>query len=243
MKKTIGRPRIITQFLSHMFSTPRDRLYFEMVINSIISLDGVGFEVLELVMPTNVYFKKYNTLRKYIISNDSQTPDEIYSNIFMHQHTIIVDMCNTTKTAEQQVDFTNELCNKMRKNRETYSYIFLVKDSLCKDDDSVETFTLNNYNDNYYEFTLNEIQQYRIYSQTLGSVIQEIYGKIYSSDVNDLIDYYIKNYQPVVKRPTKKEQKQTLDRLYKQLNATDNEMRMRITEDYYDLIEDDDNLI
>lgn len=242
MKKTIGRPRNITKFLSHMFPTPRDRLYFEMVINSIISLDGVGFEALELVMSTNDYFKKYNTLRKYIISNDSQTPDEIYSNIFIHQHTIIVDMCNTTKTTEQQVDFANELCNKMRKNRETYSYIFLVKNSLYKDDE-IETFTLNNYNDNCYEFTLNESKQYRMYLQTLRSVMQEIYGKIYSSDVNELVDYYIKNYQPIVKRPTKKEQKQTLNRLYKQLNATDSEMRMRITEDYYDLIEDDENLI
>lgn len=199
MNKPITRPEKITKFLSHLFPTERDRLYFEMVINlnkykSIIKPDRI-----ELEMPVNAYIIKYNSLTNFYLINDSNTPNEIHANSVSSDHTIIVDMCNTTKSKTQQLNFINRLygatvkINKSSRERRSNmnSYIFLVTKSLCKNNSLFKSYTLANYNDDEYEFTENETLEYHNFLKKVLDDILVIFTDTEKRQLNDLIDLYL----------------------------------------------------
>lgn len=248
MRKTLARPPKITKFLSHMFPTGRERLYFELVVTSFVPIYEIEPERIELEMPSNDYFVKYNLLRRYDVFNDSMTPGEINEKCFLSTSAIIVDMTNTNKTTEQQIDFINETYSIPIRNRnksksvicrDRNSYIFIVKNSLCKDNDHFKTFALTDYNDNDYEFTINEINEYTTYVITLYNVMSDICDKLDNCRIDDLIDYYINNYRPIPKKEPKKIKVRRLKEFCKQLNAANEETRNKMLEEYYQTLRPD----
>lgn len=91
-------------------------------------------------------------------------------------------MCNTTKTSTQQLNFINRLYGSLVKysnNKNTSepnlnSYIFVVRKSLCKDNNLFKSYTLTNYNDNDYEFTDEEREEYKNYIESMTKNIKTL---------------------------------------------------------------------
>lgn len=210
MNNAIIRPEKITKFLSYMFPTERDRLYFEMVRESVGVSDTVKYgrwvsEIsyepsrIELEMPTNAYIVKYNSLRKRFLYNDSNTPDEIHADVVITNTSVNVDMCNTTKTKTQQLNFINRLygattkINKDEKEKQLNknSYIFAVNKSLCKNNSLFKTYSLTDYNDENYTFTDEDIKEYSSYLKSTISNIENIRKEIRSIKLEQVIDVYL----------------------------------------------------
>lgn len=202
MSNTINRPEKITKFLSHMFPTERDRLFYEIARE--VSYDrDLHIEIepsrIELVMPTNAYIVKYNSLRKRFLFNDSNTPNEIHANLLYAYASITIDMCNTTKTSTQQLNFINRLYGSLvkysnKKNTRqanTNSYIFVVKKSLCKNNSLFKTYTLGEYNDEDYNFTETDIQEYKEYLWQLSRNIIDIHREMKINQTEQLLDIYL----------------------------------------------------
>lgn len=202
MNNAITRSEKITKFLSHMFPTERDKLFFEIVRETTYDRDlHVEIEPsrIELVMPTNAYIVKYNSLRKRFLFNDSNTPNEIHANLLYAYTSITIDMCNTTKTPTQQLNFINRLYGSLVKysnkkstsQANTNSYIFVVKKSLCKNNSLFKTYTLGEYNDEEYNFTETDIQEYKEYLRQLCRNIVNIHQKTKINQVEQLLNLYL----------------------------------------------------
>ena len=199
MNKPITRPEKVTKFLSHLFPTERDRLYFEMVINLIKYKSIIKPDRIELEMPVNAYIIKYNSLTNFHLINDSNTPNEIHANNVSSDHTIVIDMCNTTKSKTQQLNFINRIygasvkINKSSRERRgnMNSYIFIVTKSLCKNNSLFKTYTLANYNDDEYEFTENEIIEYHNFLKKALDDILVICVDTEKRQLNELIELYL----------------------------------------------------
>lgn len=202
MSNTINRPEKITKFLSHIFPTERDKLFFEIAREVSYYKDiHVSIEPsrIELVMPTNAYIVKYNSLRKQLFYNDSNTPNEIHANLLYAYTSITIDMCNTTKTSTQQLNFINRLYGSLVKysnNRSTRepnlnSYIFVVRKSLCKNNSIFKSYTLGEYNDEEYNFTESDIQEYKEYLRQLYFAIINIHHKTKINRTEQLLDIYL----------------------------------------------------
>lgn len=199
MNNAIIRPEKITKFLSHMFPTEKDRLHFEMSIDSIRYKTVIKPVRIELEMPTNAFIIKYNSLTDFHITNDSNTPNEIHANNVTFDHTIVVDMCNTTKTKTQQLNFINRLYGAtIKTNKSTKesrpnlnSYIFVVKNSLCKSNSLFKTYSLMNYNDEDYIFTEEEDCDYDSFLNKVFDNILKIYHETDKRNLTELIDIYL----------------------------------------------------
>jgi hypothetical protein len=199
MNNAIIRPEKITKFLSHMFPAEKDRLYFEMSIDSIRYRTVIKPDRIELEMPTNAYIIKYNSLTNFHLINDSNTPNEIHANNVTSDHTIIIDMCNTTKTRSQQLNFINRLygatvkTNKSSKESRPNlnSYIFVVKNSLCKSNSLFKTYALTNYNDEDYVFTEDEDNAYDSFLNKVFDDILKIYNETGKRNLTELVDIYL----------------------------------------------------
>ena len=174
MSDIIVRPEKITKFLSHMFPTEQDRIYFELVTVSFENMSGVGPNRIELEMPNNDFLTKYIKLKNRRFYTDANTPDEI--------HAINIANTGTIKTKLQQSKFIYRLYGSAFKTPNTNSYIIAVKKSLCKDNNLFKSYSLTNYNEADYEFTDEESEEYNKYIQPMiGSMcaIRDKY-KIYN---------------------------------------------------------------
>ena len=213
MSVTIVRPEKVTKFLSHMFPTERDRLYFELVRislrsvyqyadnNAVQKIVHIEPNRIELEMSNNEFLTKCNKLIKYESFTDANTPDEIHEiTIDDRYKTITVDMCNTIKTKLQQSKFIYRLYGSVykstkgrgsRKTANSNSYIFAVKKSLCKDNNLFKSYTLTNYNDNDYEFTDEEKEEYKNYIESMTKNIKTLCIETEIEKLERLIDIYL----------------------------------------------------
>lgn len=211
MNVTIDRPEKITKFLSHMFPTEQDRIYFELVRttfrcaihyvdNKVQKMIYIEPSRIELEMPNNEFLAKCNKLLNYRCFTDANTPDEIHAINIDNPETITVDMCNTVKTKLQQSKFIYRLYGSAfksvkgrgsRKTSNTNSYIFAVRKSLCKDNNLFKSYTLINYNDDDYEFTNEEIGKYNRYINSMTKTIESICINTKIKNLERLIDIYL----------------------------------------------------
>ena len=141
MSDIIVRPEKITKFLSHMFPTEQDRIYFELVTVSFENMSGVGPNRIELEMPNNDFLTKYIKLKNRRCYTDANTPDEIHA----------INIANTG-TKLQQSKFIYRLYGSAFKTPNTNSYIIAVKKSLCKDNNLFKSYSLTNYNEESEEY-------------------------------------------------------------------------------------------
>lgn len=200
------RPERFTEFLSHMFPTERDRLYFEIAMQSCclgFSDDRVRTKHIELVMPNNKFLLRLDPLYVVEIFSDGNNPDEILEDRFEKcDDPIVVDLCNTGKSKNKQLEFINRLCGvkykikKQTKEKElnTNLYVFAVKKSLYKDNGNFRSYTLTNYNDDNYNFT--EVERYE-YDDYLTHVCYDIRNiiidhKMDCRQLDEVIDIYYK---------------------------------------------------
>ena len=157
-------------------------------------------------MPNNNFLIKYNKLLNYRCFTDANTPDEIHEiTIDDRYKTITVDMCNTIKTKLQQSKLQQSKfiyrlygsvykSTKGRGSRKTVnsnSYIFAVKKSLCKDNNLFKSYTLTNYNDNEYEFTNEEREEYKNYIVSMTKNIKTFCIETEIEKLEQLIDLYL----------------------------------------------------
>lgn len=214
MSVTVTRPEKITKFLSHMFPTEKDKLYFELVRASVeITTRKTSYRTyeekiiepsrIELEMPNNDFLTKYNKLKNHTCFTDANTPDEIHAISIDYLYTITVDMCNTIKTKLQQSKFIYRMYGsafksvkgrESRKRLNTNSYIFAVKKSLCKDNNLFKSYTLSNYNDNDYEFTNEEIKEYNNYINLITENIRSLCDETGIKKLEQLVDLYLKQH-------------------------------------------------
>lgn len=208
------RPEKITQFLSHAFPTERDRLYFELVMDSFLwdSDDASTSDRIELELSNYNYFEKYISLRekrnreldrileKY---DDSRTPDKTLGYIHDIYDTVIIDFYPTLKPKKRQMNFINRLCKAKFKERygeayrNTNSYVFIVKESLFKNggfkgNGIFTSYSLKKYNDDDYIFTDNDKENYNVYLSNLRQVMRVVYrNKWPIHNVLNMIDIYL----------------------------------------------------
>lgn len=216
------RPEKITRFLSHTFPTERDKIYFELVMDSYDydPEDKITPNRIELEISNYNYITKYRSLRgkrgydnlsyygDYVseIVDDSKTPDNTLSDIYDNPYTVIIDLYSTLKPIKRQTNFINRMCSAYEKeNRNmrdeypnTNSYVFIVKNSLFKNGGFkgfglLMTYSLNNYNDEEYEFTENDKEAYCNYlSDLYRAIANACNGKWRSiNDLFNMIDIYL----------------------------------------------------
>lgn len=180
----IQRPAKVTEFLSHMFPTEKDRLLFEITYCDYDLYNEKAWRKvrIELEMPTNAYIIKYRTLCGKRLINDANTALEIHK-LFEHsKKTIMVDLTNTTKTQSKQLEYVNKLYGSMFKpsNNQTTAtindnhYIFIVRKSLCKNNALFNCYSLKDYNDDNYVFTQEDTDSYLSYIRSLCSYCSKI---------------------------------------------------------------------
>lgn len=212
------RPEKITQFLSHMFPTERDRLYFELIMDSADwDPEEKWINRIELEISNPSYITKYRSLRRKRdeeigsetgielgFVDDFQTPDKILSDIYNNPNTIIVNLYSTRKPKKRQTNFINRMCSAETKEKygeeyyNTNSYVFIVKESLFKNGGFkgfgwFTTYSLTNYNDKEYEFTENDKEAYCNYLSDLRSAVGDACeGKWHLvNELQDEIDIYL----------------------------------------------------
>lgn len=212
------RPERFTEFLSHMFPTERDRLYFEITMEAYclgVGNERVRSKNIELVMPNNKFLFRAASLYADEILNDGNTADEILENKFENSEPIVIDLCSTGKSKNKQLNFINRLCgathkiNKQTKEKELNSnaHVFAVKKSLYKDNSAFKSFTLTDYNDDDYNFTEEELCEYDDYMFVTSHDIRVI--SIRNKDcgqLDEVIDLYYAELDKIKQKQTKEQQ-------------------------------------
>lgn len=210
------RPEKVDKFLSHLFPTNRDKLYFEIALLR-TNMDSDLYnhcvpKCIELVMSTCTYIRKYSSLLKLSIKNDKFTPEQIHK-MFKYYQPIIIDMCYTQKTIIERIDFMDKLYIPLYKTntegKKEYNfntYIFINGRKLLENNDCCVSYTLKNYKNKDYVFTENDVKEYHDYLSKVISAMKNIYNDdntdiIYSFD--ELLDEYLKTYRFVPKRIVK----------------------------------------
>lgn len=197
------RPERFNEFLSHMFPTERDKLYFELSMEAFCLSAGnerVQSKHIELVMPNNKFFLRLDPLYSVEILNDGNTADEILEDKIDDSSPIVVDLCDTGKSKNKQLNFINILCgrkyktNKPNKKDElnTNAHVFAVKKSLYKDNGNFKSFTLTDYNDDDYNFTEDELCEYEDYMRNLSRDIRMLWAnnRLDYRQLDEVIDIY-----------------------------------------------------
>lgn len=203
MNTNTTRPTKVTQFLSHMFPTEKDRLYIELIVELIgiyKNCQHILTKNIQLVTLSNSFILKYNSLRDFGIITDDSTPTEIHENRVSDEDVIVIDMTNTTKTQTQQTNYINLLTtasfkiNREQKRRELNSnpYVFVVNEQLNLNSDKFKTYCLDDeYVDEEYNFTEDDSIEYGRYITNLCNSIRNIHHTTEIQWLDKLIDVYL----------------------------------------------------
>lgn len=222
------RPPKVDKFLSHLFPTEKDKLYFEMcfaTLNNTYDYFSVVTKELELVIPMQSYLAKLNSLFDITMIDDNRAPIDIHEKTFYSLDPIVVDMRKTSKTIEQRLDFIKRLCNPRYKIHREYklreanlnTYIFIVNRGFLKETDRIKRYTLRNYRDKDYEFTENDKNKYREHLSRMNEYMQRIYETDFCFNtciLDNLVDdfggwYEADIEEPIIEEPIiKQEEKQ-----------------------------------
>ena len=217
-RHTYIRPDKVDKFLSHLFPTERDRLYFELIMDSADwDPEEKWINRIELEISNPSYITKYRSLRRkrddemgnetgfgLVVVDDSRTPDKTLSDIYNNPNTIIVNLYSTRKPKKRQTNFINRMCSAETKEKygeeyyNTNSYVFIVKESLFKTGGFkgfgwFTTYSLTNYNDEEYEFTENDKEAYCNYLSELCRAIHNACKEKWHlvNELQDEIDIYL----------------------------------------------------
>jgi hypothetical protein len=204
------RPERFTEFLSHIFPTERDKLYFELMMEGCclgFGNERVQSKHIELVMPNNKFFLRLDPLYVVEIFNDGNTAEEILEDKIDDSSPIVVDLCDTGKSKNKQLNFINIICgrkyktNKQNKKDElnTNAHVFAVRKSLYKDNGNFRSYTLTDYNDDDYNFTEDERDDYEDYIRNLARDIRMLYIKyrFRYDQLDEVIDLYYKELDKI----------------------------------------------
>lgn len=214
MSVKFARPEKVTNFLSHLFPTERDRLYFELVRDT-CDLDPeakITPNRIQLELRNHDYINKYNSLREdleRIISRDFgvigfcgfSENEKPVSDFFGYNNIAIYDIHNTIHDINTQKEFINKMCDD-----EACEYIFIVRESLINNDEYkgkglFKSYSLTKYNDDDYNFTEYEKQVYSKYICNLRQYICNVCSGKWQSinNVFDMVDLYLEdNNKPQV---------------------------------------------
>ena len=206
----VVRPEKVTNFLSHLFPTERDRLYFELV------RDTYNWNPEAKITPNRIqleihnhdYIEKYNSLRnnheyelKYVNSSGFGIigfcgfceNEKLISENFGNNYIAIYDIHNTNKDINKQKEFINKMCND-----EACEYIFIVKESLIENDEYkgkglFKTYSLSEYNNDDYVFTYRDREVYGNYLRDLCQLMCTVCSEKWQSinNIFDMIDIYL----------------------------------------------------
>lgn len=203
MNTNITRPTKVTQFLSHMFPTEKDRLYIEMNVELIgiyKNCQHILTKNIQLVASSDNFILKYNSLRDFGLTSDDISPSEIHSDRINDDDVIVIDMTNTTKSLSQQTNYINLLTtasfklkhNERRRKLNTNPYVFVVNEPLNLNSDKFMTFELDDeYNDEEYNFTEDDIMEYDKYIINICDAIRNIHTTTEIQWLDRLIEIYL----------------------------------------------------
>lgn len=206
MNTNITRPEKITKFLSHMFTTEKDRLCIELIVELIGIFSNCQYILtknIQLVSSSISYILKYNSLRDFGITSDKNTPKEIHEDRVVDEDVIVINMTNTTKSLSQQVNYINLLTtasfkinyNQKRRELNSNPYVFIANEKLNLNSDRFKTYCLDDeYDDEEYEFTEDESIEYGRYITNLCNTIRNIHVTTEIQQLDQLIDIYIDGY-------------------------------------------------
>lgn len=221
-RHTYTRPEKVDKFLSHLFPTEKDKLYFEMcfaTLNNTYDYFSVITKDIELQIPMQSYLVKLNSLFDIIMADDNHAPIEIHEKTFYSLDPVVVDMRKTTKTTEQRLDFIKKLCNTRYKIHREYklreanlnTYIFIVNRAFLKETDRIKRYTLRNYRDKDYEFSQSDKEEYREHLSHMNGRMQYFYENEFchnSCILDDLINDFVKVFKVKREEPKIQEEKQ-----------------------------------
>ena len=139
----MSRSEKVTKFLSHLFPTERDRLYFELV------RDTCNWDPEAKITPNRIqlelcnhdFINRYKNLREEHERIDSRDfgvigfcgfykDERPVSVAFDYNYIAIYDIHNTDHDINTQKEFINKMCDD-----EACEYIFIVKESLIDGDE------------------------------------------------------------------------------------------------------------
>ena len=229
------RPAKVDKFLSHLFPTENDKLYFEMcfaTLNNTYDYFSVVTKVLELVIPMQSYLVKLNSLFDVTMIDDNRVPIEIHEKTFYSLDPIVIDMRKTTKTTDQRLDFIKKLHKPQYKIHREYklreanlnTYIFVVSHAFLKETPAIKRYTLRAYRDKDYEFTETDKNEYREHLSRMNEYMQRLYEFDFGYNtylLDDLLDVFVKVFEvkeepikeePIIKQEEKREEKQGIRR-------------------------------
>lgn len=207
-----ARPEKVTKFLSELFPTERDRLYFELVRDT-CDWDpeaNVAPNRIQLEVSNHDYINKLKSLRdnyEYALQYVNTSgfgiigfcgfceDEKLISENFGNNYIAIYDIYNTDKDINKQKEFINKMCND-----ESNEYIFIVKESLINNDEYkgkglFKTYSLVEYNDDEYNIAEYEKQVYRKYLCNLRQYVRNVCsGKWHSiNNMFDVVDLYLED--------------------------------------------------
>ena len=197
----------ITNFLSVLFPTERDRLFFESVYYNCKTIrDHSTVPRIELEMPNNKFIIKYMRLYGCKYFTDANTPAEIHSVMAKDESPIVVDLISSSKTPQKQLEFLNKLYGVVTKpgGKPNHNYyIFLVRKSLYKNNALFRCYSMDTkrMNDLDVEFTKKESEEYVDYLMCLINAMC-LRANYYEHTYDEMVEAAIED----VKYPVYKEE-------------------------------------
>lgn len=201
----VVRPENVTNFLSHLFPTERDRLYFELVRDSYVwdPEAKIAHNRIQLVVNNHEYIEKYNRLRdnheytsRYVNSSGFGTigfcgfceNERTISENFGNNYVAIYDIHNTDRDINKQKEFINKMSND-----EFNEYIFIVRENLIENNDLIKSYSLSEYNNDDYVFTYRDREVYGNYLCDLHRLMCIVCNGKWQSinNIFDMIDIYL----------------------------------------------------
>lgn len=174
---TKDRSEKITKFLSVLFPTERDRIYFESVYYNCKKIRSHStVPRIELEMPNNKFIIKYMRLYGCKYFTDANTPAEIHAAMSKDESPIVVDLISSSKTPQKQLEFLNKLYGVVTKpgGKPNHNYyIFLVRKSLYKNNALFKCYSIDTkrMDDLDVEFTKKESEIYADYLMCLTNAM------------------------------------------------------------------------